>query len=395
MLNLASYTNKHLGVAAVVSQLLLVSLISGCGNQVDNADILFERGNLALASGEMEAAVRHFSAALEKSPNRSDIAYERGRAYEALGFLDKAISDYQTCIQQEPDFEGAINNTGVCFAKMQKHDDAIEQFSKLIEMSADNVLALRNRGLCYHDTQQYEAALADYDAALKVDPTDPETWFQRGNVYLENDDQQKAFEDYSEAVRLDPDFSKAWMNRGVALFGLERQTEGMEDLVKASELDENIIIPDLDWVKVSKTSEIKLQPQSQSPQSSSATVTSKAVFDAAKTAGWNQVRSDSAKLLTDKQFSQPTVHAAVPNQLCGILKTERAGQKFSFYVGVIKDSATTIQIPAAPTAAGTKRSLLVLKYDLQQSKFVEHKLVENWQPTKNQISAATVEADVP
>lgn len=392
MSKLASSTKRGHHFAASIGLIVMMASLTGCGSQAENSDVIFERGNLAAASGEMETAVRHFTAALEASPERSDITYERGRAYEALGFLDKAISDYQACMQQEPDFEGAINNTGVCFAKLQQHEAAIEQFSKLIERSSENVLALRNRGLCYHDTQQFEAALADYDAALEVDSADPETWFQRGNVYLENDDEQKAFDNYSEAVRLDSDFSKAWMNRGVALFGLDRQAEGMQDLMKARELDESIIIPDLDWVKLSGASQPKQQLSS---DTSKTTMADKAAFDDARAAGWDQVQKDCIRLLAAKNYETATVRTSVPNQLCGILETQRAGQKFSVYVGVTVHDSKTTQIPAAPTAAGAKRSLLVVKFDRQLSKFVEHKFVESWQPTANDISASTVEARLP
>lgn len=375
--------------------IVLIAVLPGCGNQGENPDVLFERGNLAATSGEMEAAVRHFTKALEKAPGRSDISYERGRAYEALGFLDKAIADYETCLKQEPNFEGAINNTGVCFAKMQRHEAAIEHFSKLIGLSPDNVLALRNRGLCFHDTQQFEAALSDYDAALEIAPEDPETWFQRGNVYLENGNEEEAVANYSEAVRIDSEFSKAWMNRGVALFGLDRQVEGMQDLTKASELDENIIIPDLDWVKLSKASNTKLQSQDIPATVSESTVVGKAVFHEAFAAGWDQVQADCIQLLVARKYESPSIQTAVPSQLCGILLTRRAEQKVSVYVGVHLNDSGSVQIPAAPTAPGAKRSLLVVKFDRAQSKFVEHQFIGDWQPTKGDISPATVDVKLP
>ncbi|MEP3481813.1 MAG: tetratricopeptide repeat protein [Fuerstiella sp.] len=373
--------------------IFLAVVLSGCGQSAENPDIIFERGNLAASSGEMETAVRQFTAALQSDPNRTDIVYERGRAYESLGLLDKAIEDYQACQDQEPNFEGAINNTGVCFAKLQNHKAAIEQFSKLIALSSQNVLALRNRGLCYHDTGQFKAAMADYDAALEIDSEDPETWFQRGNVFLEDDDNQKAFINFSEAVRIDPQFSKAWMNRGVALFGLNRQAEGMQDLVKASELDDNIIIPDLDWNNVSKNSKPSLTPQPANRQTTSTDKSS--VVEQAIEAGWTQIQKDSTQLLLSKNFEAPTLQTAVPSQLCGILNTRKAGQKLSVYVGVSLYDSNRLQIPAAPAAPGAKRSLLVVKFDPKTAKFVEQQLIENWQPTAQDISAATVEAKLP
>lgn len=361
--------------AAVVVAAVLVLAFPGCGSHSESADVVFERGILAADRGEMESAVRFFSTALEKAEGRSDIAYERGRAYETLGLLEKAIADYDVCLNREPDFEGAINNKGVCLAKMTDHEGAIEQFSKLVALSSSNVLALRNRGLCYHDTQQFKLALADYDTALEIAPEDPETWFQRGNVYLEQNQAADAFSDYSEAVRIDAGFSKAWMNRGVAQFALGRPTEGMQDLMKAQELDDSIIIPDLDWVKLSQTDELKLSP------------------DGSSAAGvdWEKMKTASIKLLGARGFSQERVQTAAPDQRCGIVEVQRAGQKFSVYVGMISNDEDRARIPAAPTASGAKRSLLVLKWDQQQADLVEVQFLENWAPTAEDISAPTVE----
>ena len=379
-------SRPHLASAMMI---FLTVVHSGCGNSAENPDVIFERGNLAASSGEMETAVRHFTAALQSDPNRSDIVYERGRAYESLGLLENAIEDYKACQDQEPNFEGAINNTGVCFAKLQNHKAAIEQFSKLIALSSRNVLALRNRGLCYHDTQQFDAALVDYDAALEIDSTDPETWFQRGNVFLENKDNQEAFKNFSEAVRLDPQFSKAWVNRGVTLFNLNRRTEGMQDLVKASELDDNIIIPDLDWGNVSLSTKpsLTLKPTNQQTSSTGKPYTAKQAIDA----GWTQVQKDSIQMLASKNFEATTVQTSIPNQLCGILNTQKAGQKRSVYVGVSLYDSDRLQIPAAPAAPGAKRSLLVVKFNPETSRFDEQKFIEDWQPTARDISAATVE----
>lgn len=374
----------------VLAAAAMICSVSGCGGQSESADVIFERGILAADRGEMESAVRFFSTALEKAEGRSDIAYERGRAYEALGFLEKAVADYDVCLKQEPDFEGAINNKGVCLAKMMEHERAIEQFSRLVELSPSNVLALRNRGLCYHDTQQFELAVADYNAALEIAPEDPETWFQRGNVLLEQNQPEEAFKNFSEAVRLDAAFSKAWMNRGVAQFALGHPTEGMEDLMKAQELDDSIIIPDLDWVKLSQTTELNLTPGDSSKHANSSVTDASSMNNV----DWEKMKSDSVKILTARGYSQQKTQTAVPNQLCGIIQVQRAKQKFSVYVGVILPGKERIRIPAAPTAPGAKRSLLILKWDQTQSKFVEDQFIENWTPSAEDISAPTVEVKV-
>lgn len=376
----------------VLAALLVIFSVGfvGCGSESEDADVIFERGVMSAERGDMESAVRFFSDALAKQGERADIVYERGRAYEALGFLEKAVEDYDVCLKQQPDFEGAINNKGVCMAKMQNHEAAIEQFSKLVELSSSNVLALRNRGLCYHDTQQFQLAKADYDAALDIDSEDPETWFQRGNVFLEQDQPELALKDFSEAVRIDDAFSKAWMNRGVALFGLGRPDEGMKDLLKARDLDDSIIIPDLDWVKLSQTTAIDLAPANDrgvQPENSR--------DKAAKAAGWQQMKSDGIAALTERKLQNVTVQTQAPKQLCGILRGEKNGQKLSVYVGVALAGRERVRISAASTAAGAKRSLLVLKWDDSKSKFLVDRFVEDWQPTAADISPATVEATLP
>ena len=57
--------------------------------------------------------------------------------------------------------------------------------------------------------------------------------------------------------------------------------------------------------------------------------------------------------------------------------------------------SAAVQLPADSVPADVHRSLLVVKFDQQQDKFVLHQFVENWQPTKSDLSVPTVKLKLP
>lgn len=329
-----------------------------------------ERGNLAAAVGDMEGAVRLYSAVLEQQPDRPDAIYERGRAYESLGLLDKAISDYEDCMRVDPDYEGAINNKGVCLAKQQQHEAAIVEFTKLIDRNPQNVLALRNRGLCYHDTGQFQKAEADYELAIQVTADDAETWFQKGNLALDQGQTETALDDFSEAIRVAPEFAKAWMNRGVAKFSLGQPSEGMKDLVQAQQLDDRILIPDLDWVKLSQTKGLPLQTSEDiQPE-------------------WSTVVQAATSILEQQQYTEIRPLMANPVERCGTLAASKDGKTVIVYLA--ESSGASVRIPVPDEQHDGPKALLVLKPSTSGSKPEAHRFDQDWSLPKQVDSQPTI-----
>ncbi|XP_041341241.1 leucine-rich repeat transmembrane protein FLRT1-like, partial [Pyrgilauda ruficollis] len=75
---------------------------SGAGSQ--RAQELKERGNRALAAGDVGAAVGHYSAAIARDPNNHVLFSNRSAAYARLGDYSRALADACRTLELRPDW---------------------------------------------------------------------------------------------------------------------------------------------------------------------------------------------------------------------------------------------------------------------------------------------------
>uniref|UniRef100_A0A8C5IB36 STIP1 protein n=1 Tax=Junco hyemalis TaxID=40217 RepID=A0A8C5IB36_JUNHY len=77
---------------------------------------LKERGNRALAAGDVGAAVGHYSAAIARDPNNHVLFSNRSAAYARLGDYGRALADACRTLELRPDWAkvgtGGVGGTG-------------------------------------------------------------------------------------------------------------------------------------------------------------------------------------------------------------------------------------------------------------------------------------------
>ncbi|MFZ9753151.1 MAG: tetratricopeptide repeat protein [Cyanobium sp.] len=78
----------------------------------DDAAAWSNRGNVQLALGDAEAAIRDQDHSLELEPDNPDAHLNRGTAEEALGRWEQAAADYGWILERDPDEASALYNLG-------------------------------------------------------------------------------------------------------------------------------------------------------------------------------------------------------------------------------------------------------------------------------------------
>ena len=209
----------------------------------ESAEDFLQRGNEARREGYIEAALDHYSRAIELSPYLAKAYAGRGNAYADGEEYELAITDYSDGLRLSPDNAVYYFYRGFAYAALSDHDRAISDYSDALRHNAANELAMAaygNRGNAYRIQGEYDRAIADYDAALNLNPNDEVAaglYFNRGNAYRAQGNHDSAIADISEALRLDTSLVEAYDVRGFAYFCKEEYGLAIADYDMALHLD--------------------------------------------------------------------------------------------------------------------------------------------------------------
>jgi tetratricopeptide (TPR) repeat protein len=110
----------------------------------------FERGVVALDSGDHEAAVREFASALNAAdgdPARATIHNKIGVARMALGRPDDAFESFCTALDHDERCAAALVNVGNLFLEGGHPLDAIDYYEAALRADETYAAAYRNLGI--------------------------------------------------------------------------------------------------------------------------------------------------------------------------------------------------------------------------------------------------------
>ncbi|SEU24062.1 Tfp pilus assembly protein PilF [Stigmatella erecta] len=192
--------------------------------------LLYNIAQVYSGLGEHEAALSHYTAAIQLDPNYSEYYNERGAILMKQGQFDAAVKDLQKALQLSPPYPEVRINLGQCYRLEGKLAEAVEEYTCALDLDPNNAAALRGRGGAYDDLGQAGPAMADYNLALKLDPAQPIVLASRAILHYSAGKLHESLEDLDLAVSLAPKMPDLYRNRAVALFELGRPQEAVRDL---------------------------------------------------------------------------------------------------------------------------------------------------------------------
>ena len=103
-------------------------------------DTYCSRGDYYRLSGDLDAAIADFSAAIEEAPRRSYPYYKRGWCYEMKGDRKRALEDYDLGIEMEEDYPYLFLMRGELLLDDGKKTEAAADFERVLQLDtvADN-----------------------------------------------------------------------------------------------------------------------------------------------------------------------------------------------------------------------------------------------------------------
>ena len=94
-------------------------------------DLLARRGQEAMAEGDLEAAVEHFSAAIDHAPEFAEAYNGRATAYYLMEEIGPSIADIQSTLALEPRHFGAMSGFAMILEEIGREEAALEVYSEI------------------------------------------------------------------------------------------------------------------------------------------------------------------------------------------------------------------------------------------------------------------------
>jgi tetratricopeptide (TPR) repeat protein len=200
-------------------------------------------------NGDYDDAIADYSKAIEIDPKDNITFTDRGRTYYLKGDLAKAMADYDKSVALDPNYAAAHDGRGTVLRDQGDLDGAIAAFSNAIKAAPDDGFYYGNRGGAYEAKGDFQRALADYEAEVSRDPKSAYAQMGRGNVYAHMGDYAKAIAAYNVAIPLDPNDGFNYLSRALAYFFSGDSTKALADLSQSAKLDPQYAYTPL-WIDI-------------------------------------------------------------------------------------------------------------------------------------------------
>ena len=124
----------------------------------DDAAALSNRGNIRLALGDPQGAIRDQTRAIEMSPEDTDPYLNRGIAKEALQHWEEASEDYNYVLKKNPKDVSALYNLGNVMGSMNNWIEAKRLFSQAVSSNDAIAMARSSEALAIYQLDDLELA---------------------------------------------------------------------------------------------------------------------------------------------------------------------------------------------------------------------------------------------
>lgn len=89
-------------------------------------DLLLERGQEAMAMGDMTTAIEHFTALIDHAPDFAEGWNARATAYYQAGQIGPALADIGQTLRLNPRHFGALEGLAMIFQELEEPEKALE-----------------------------------------------------------------------------------------------------------------------------------------------------------------------------------------------------------------------------------------------------------------------------
>jgi len=194
-------------------------------------------GRVALAQGDVPAAIDHLETALRVNPSYTLTYVELAKAYRRAGQVERGIDLLQEGIRAHPDSFLFPFNLGYLYHVEQRLDAALEAYREAREMLPRHGQLLSNMANVYLMRRQPQQALETLETVVEVEPDDAAAWGNLGTVHGALGQMDRAELAFRRALELEPGQARLHYNLGLVLLRQGRPDAAKGAFEQALEID--------------------------------------------------------------------------------------------------------------------------------------------------------------
>ncbi|HSE97971.1 MAG TPA: tetratricopeptide repeat protein [Blastocatellia bacterium] len=218
--------------------LLSVNFLAAAQSNQQSAVSAFEDGQNAQERGDLQSAIRFYTAAINGEPSLFQAYYQRGVALASLGRAAEAEKDFRKVIELQPGFARAYRGLGQTLLDLGKTREAERELARAVELdpkmtgvriylasallksneparAAEHLRTAIDQGesgslmyallgVALERTGKIDDAFSAYSRSIEIEAGNATAREGRGRILEGRDDIQKAIEDYTAAYRAQP-----------------------------------------------------------------------------------------------------------------------------------------------------------------------------------------------
>lgn len=169
----------------------------------DNVHALYNRGKVLLIMRHVEDAKKDLDRAIKLDPGIAGAFAARGLAHRLAGDFPKAIKDLNEAVTRDPQNTALLIHRASLLFDVGSHDKALEDLSAVIHLNPGAVKALGDRAYIFEQLGKYDEAVRDLSAILAQKPDHLLAMKHLGFVYRQKGEQANAIRWYKEALKLE------------------------------------------------------------------------------------------------------------------------------------------------------------------------------------------------
>jgi len=195
--------------------------------------LALEKGRLAEATDDMDAATASYREALGESPNDAALKSRLGAVLVLTGKLDEGEKLLMEVIEAQPYSAEAEHYLGRIELERGQTEGARQHFLRAARLESDSGLYRMYVAWVALESNEMTTALRELDTALKLDPTLGDAFWLRARIRIRAGIVRDALGDLRKAIELNPDRVDAWAAMGECHYQLGQMKEAIVDFEKA------------------------------------------------------------------------------------------------------------------------------------------------------------------
>ncbi len=192
-----------------------------------------EKGRLAEAGGNMEAAIASYREALAQTPEDAALKSRLGATMMLTGKLDEAEAMLREVLAAQPYSAEAEHYLGRIELERQDLEAARQHFERAARLEPHKGVYRLYVAWVALESNEMATALRELDAALELDPTLGDAYWLRARIRIRAGTVRDALSDLQKALELNPSRIEAWAAMAECYFQLGQMKQAIAALQKA------------------------------------------------------------------------------------------------------------------------------------------------------------------